>query len=80
MPEPGEVAKDAGLVFRPAAGAVDVLDAEQEPPARPPAELEVEQRREGVAEMQFPVRARARSGKRAASAASAGLILRRALL
>src|SRR5947207_14847069 len=55
--EPGEILIDRGLEFRPAAGRVDVLDPKQEPAARLPRQIEIQQRRIGVAEMQIAVRA-----------------------
>ena len=64
--EPGEVLVDRRLVFRPAARRVDVLDAQQQPPAGGARHVEIEQRRQRMAEMQIAVRARARSGKRVA--------------
>ena len=70
--EPGEVLVDRRLELRPAARRVDVLDAQQQAPARRPRHVEIEQRREGVAEMQIAVRARrkAENGWRHAHRAS----------
>src|SRR4029079_12212217 len=56
--KPGEVLVDRRLELGPAAGRVDILHAPQEPPARRTRHVEIEQRRERVAEMQMPVRAR----------------------
>ena len=56
--EPGEVFQDRRLVFGPAARRVDILDAQQQAPARRARHLGVEQRRERVAEMQVAVRRR----------------------
>ena len=56
--EPGEVLVDRRLVFRPAARRVDVLDAQQQPPAGGARHLDIEQRRQRMAEMQIAVRAR----------------------
>ncbi len=60
-PEPPQVLEDRRLVFRPAAGRVDVLDAEQEPAARLPGHAGVEHRRIGMTEMQVAVGARRKS-------------------
>ena len=54
--EPGEVVIDRGLEFRPAAGLVDILDAQQEHPAAAPRQIEIEQRGIGMAEMEPAVR------------------------
>ena len=56
--EPAQVVVYRRLVFRPAAGAVDVLDAQQEAAPGGAAAVEIGQRREGVAEMQRAVRRR----------------------
>src|SRR5260370_41719635 len=56
--EPGEVFIDCGLELRPAAGRVDILDAQQEPAAGVARQIEIQQRRISVAEMQIAVRAR----------------------
>src|ERR1700694_3426044 len=56
--EPGEVFVNRGLEFRPAAGRVDILDAQQELPAGLMSQIEIQQRRISVAEMQITVRAR----------------------
>src|SRR5262249_57942290 len=48
--EPGEVFVDRLLIVRPAARRVDVLDPQDEPPARRPRHLEIDERRERVAE------------------------------
>ena len=53
QPEPGEVLEDGGLEFRPAAGPVDVLDAQQKTPARLSRRGFREQRRIGMAEMEM---------------------------
>src|SRR6202171_1649972 len=56
--EPGEVFIDRCLEFRPAAGRVDILDAQQELPAGLTRQIEIQQRRISVDEMQITVRAR----------------------
>ena len=56
-PEPGEVFVDRRLEFRPAPGRVDVLDPQQEPAAGPARQIEIQQRRIGVTEMEVAVRA-----------------------
>ena len=56
QPEPGEVREDRRLVFRAAAGRVDVLDAQQEAPVCGAAGRVTGERRKGVAEVQFAVR------------------------
>src|SRR3979409_994508 len=56
--EPGEVLIDRGLEFRPATGQVDILDPQQKSPAARARQIEIQQRRIGVAEMQIAVRAR----------------------
>src|SRR5216683_674953 len=56
--EPGEVLIDRGLVFRPAARGVDVLDPQQQSAGRYPCPVGVEQRRQRMAEMQIAVRRR----------------------
>src|SRR4030095_7741537 len=58
-----ELRVDAALERRPAAGRVDVLDAQQEAAAGGPRHIEVEQRRERVAEMQVSGRRRRKAGK-----------------
>jgi len=60
-PEPGEVFVDRRLEFRPAAGCVDILDPQQEPAAAFARQVEIQQRRIGVAEMEVAVRARRKS-------------------
>ena len=57
-PEPGEILVDRRLEFRPAARRVDILDAQQQAPAGRPRHVEVEERRQRMAEMQIAVRAR----------------------
>ena len=57
-PEPGEILVDGGLEFGAAAGEVDVFDAQQEAARMGPRQRLVEQRREGVPEMQEAVGAR----------------------
>jgi hypothetical protein len=49
--EPVQVFDNRGLVFRPAAGGVDVLKAQQQPAAEPRPGFGVAQRRIGVAEV-----------------------------
>ncbi len=56
-PQPGEVLIDRRLEFRPAPGRVDVLDPQQEPSPRAARQVEVQQRRIGVTEMEVAVRA-----------------------
>ena len=56
--EPGEIFVDRGLEFRPAARRVDILDAQQEPSAGSARQVEIQQRRIGVAEMKMAIRAR----------------------
>src|ERR1700687_2991523 len=56
--EPGEVFIDRCLEFRPAAGRVDILDAQQKLPANLTRQIEIQQRRINVAESQIAVRAR----------------------
>ena len=56
--EPGEILEDRLLVFRPAAGLVDVLDAQQQAPARRPRHVEIQQRGQRMADMQIAVRGR----------------------
>src|SRR5690606_10184444 len=53
--EPGEILMDCGLVVRPAARGVDILDAQQEAAAASAGEFGVEQGRACVAEMQEAV-------------------------
>jgi hypothetical protein len=56
--EPGEVFIDRSFELRPATGQVDILDAQQKPPAGLTRQLKIQQRRIGVAKMQITVRAR----------------------
>jgi hypothetical protein len=60
-PQPGEVFVDRRLEFRPAARRVDILDPQQESSADPAGQVEVQQRRIGVAKMEVAVRARRES-------------------
>src|SRR5882757_4538811 len=60
-PEPGEILVDRGLEFRPAARRIDILDAQQEAATAAAREIEIQQRRAGVAEMEVAVRARCKS-------------------
>ncbi len=53
--EPGKVGIDRGLVLRPAARGIDILDAQQQPPARRPRHVGIDQRRQRVAEVQIAV-------------------------
>ena len=55
--EPREVLVNRRLELRPAARRVDVLDAQQEPPARGVRHLEIDQRGKRMTEMQIAVRA-----------------------
>src|SRR5438874_5489817 len=59
--EPGEVFIDRSLIFRPAARRVDILDAQQESSAPLACQVEIDQRRTGMAEMEIAVRARRKS-------------------
>src|SRR5262249_25125741 len=59
--EPGEVFIDRSLVFRPAARRIDILDAQQKPSAALARQVEIEQRRTGMTEMEIAVRARRKS-------------------
>ena len=59
--EPFEIFVDRLLVFRPAAHGVDVLDAQEEAPARRAGHLDIDERGERMAEMQIAVRARRES-------------------
>ena len=56
--KPGKILVDRGLEFRPAPDGVDILDAQQEATAARAREIEIQQRRISVAEMQKTVRAR----------------------
>ena len=56
--EPREILEDGSDILLTAAHDVDVLDAQEEPPAEPARHLEAGQRREGMAEMQGAVGAR----------------------
>src|SRR3546814_10450714 len=58
QPQPGEVGEDRLDMLGAAARAVDILDPEQEPPAAGARGIMRADRREGVAEMQPPGRAR----------------------
>jgi hypothetical protein len=62
--EPGEVFKDRGLEFRPAAPGVDILDAQQQSPAALPRQIEILERRIGMSEMEQAVRARRKTKHR----------------
>src|SRR4029079_16116457 len=55
--EPAQVGLDRRFEFAPAAADVDVLDAQQEPPARLARAAPGNARRAGMAEMQLPGRA-----------------------
>src|SRR5262245_49114372 len=59
--EPCEIFVDRGLIFRPTACRIDILDAQHEPAAVLMREVEIEQRRIGMAEMEIAVRARRKS-------------------
>ena len=61
-PEPAQILEDALDMFGATAGRVDILDAQQETPAALPGEVVREQRREGVAEVEPPGRARRETG------------------
>src|SRR5499427_3342103 len=56
--EPRQVFIDRRFVLRPAARRVDILDAQQEPAAGRARHLEIDERRERMADMQIAVRAR----------------------
>jgi hypothetical protein len=62
--EPGEVLVNRGLEFRLAARRVDILDAQQEASAGLTRQIEIQQRRISVAEMQIAVRARRKTEDR----------------
>ena len=56
QPQPGQIVFDGGTIFRAAAGAIDIFDAQQKAPAvcfRRPFRIE---RRKCVAQMQMPRR------------------------
>src|SRR5262245_277594 len=59
--EPTEVLIDRRLKFGPTACRIDVLNAQHEPAAALARQVEIEQRRIGVAEMEIAVRARRKS-------------------
>jgi hypothetical protein len=59
--EPLEILVDRRFKFRPATRRVDILDAQKETPIRRTRHVEVEERRERVAEMQVAVRARCKA-------------------
>jgi hypothetical protein len=59
--EPSKVFVNCILVFRTAPRRIDVLDPQQQSATRTPREVEIQQRRIGVAEMQTAVRARRES-------------------
>ena len=54
-PKPGKVGEDAGDERRPRAALVDVLDAQQKPATAGARHPVVDQGRERMAQMQFPV-------------------------
>ena len=56
--EPGKIAVDGLLIFWPAASRVDVLDAEEKASASTAAQLEVDEGRQGVAEVKLAIRRR----------------------
>jgi hypothetical protein len=56
--EPSEVIINRVFEFAPAAGGVDILDAQQETTARLAREVRIQHRRKGVTEMQVTVRRR----------------------
>ena len=62
QPEPFEIGEDRGDMFGAAAGAVDILDAQQEAAAVRAGIIVREDRRPGVAEMQPPRGAGRESG------------------
>jgi hypothetical protein len=62
--EPAEVFINRGFEFRLAAGGVDILDAKQKSPTGPARQIEIQQRRISVAEMQVAVRARRKAEDR----------------
>ena len=64
QPEPAQVFVDLCLVFGPAAGGIDILDAEQEAAAGLAGHVVVQHRRERVAEMELAVRARGEAENR----------------
>src|SRR6516164_11091262 len=56
--KPGKVFIDGSLEFRPAPRRIDVLDPKQKTAAGPPGQIEIQERRIGMAEMKIAVRAR----------------------
>ncbi len=63
-------AKIAGLEFGCAARQIDIFDAQQQPAVCGLGHIVVQERRQRVAEMQRPIGARARNGRRAFDAES----------
>jgi hypothetical protein len=59
--EPGQVLVDRRLVLGSAARSVDILDAQQQPAARSPRHVGIQQRRQRMAEMQVAVRRRGKA-------------------
>ena len=49
--EPGQILENRVGMFLPATSRIDILDAQQKPSARALAEVEIVQRREGMADM-----------------------------
>src|SRR5712691_1414673 len=72
--EPGEILVDRRFEPWPAARPVDVLDAQQQPPAGRARHVKIEQRRERMPEMEIAVRARreAEGGRRHAIGSNDG--------
>ena len=68
-PEPGEIADDRRIVFGPAAGDVDILDAQDQPPAKTLGEIRIEEGGIGVAPDAKARSGSGRSGKGVASRA-----------
>jgi hypothetical protein len=64
-PEPEQVLRDPGDERLPRTSSVEILDPQQKPPARSARGVMGEDRREGVAEMEPPGRARREAFDRA---------------
>src|SRR5438309_10767728 len=63
-PEPADVFINGSLEFRPAPRRIDILDAQQKSSASLTRQIEIQERRIGVAEMKVAVRARRKSEDR----------------
>ena len=62
QPQPAQILDDSGDMLGPAAAGIDILDAQQVAPALRPDEVMRAHRREGVAEVETPGRARRETG------------------